>query len=189
MLIALAEAAEAHGMPQFEPVHYPAEIFWSIVSFAVLFVLLHRYVLPRIRQALEERAALMAQEMAAAQKKHEEADALRAELQRQLDDIDDAARKRMATMEDEARRYRQATIDEMEANLARRQRQHMEELEDARRLALVELRRETAEMAAAAAEKLIGRHIGAEEGQAMVDEALEELVKQHEGESPSTRKH
>jgi F-type H+-transporting ATPase subunit b len=178
MIIGQALAAESAGMPQFEATHYPAEIFWSIVSFIILFILLNRYVLPRIHQSLDERKAMIEQEIETARTKHVEADALRAELQQQLDDIEDTARRRMQQAENEARRYRQQTIEETETMLARRQRQYMEELEEARRHAVEELRHDTAEMAASATEKLLGHHLSSDDGRTLVDEALEALKEQ-----------
>ena len=47
-------AAEA-AFPPFDPTYFASQLFWLAISFIVLYVLLSRFVLPRIGGAIEER--------------------------------------------------------------------------------------------------------------------------------------
>ena len=50
-------------MPQFDPTHFPSEIIWTLISFALLFVLLKWLVLPRLVRLIEARTRMIREEM------------------------------------------------------------------------------------------------------------------------------
>lgn len=52
-----AEHASSGGLPQFEFQWWAGQIFWTLIIFAVLYVLLSRVFLPRLRRVKDERAA------------------------------------------------------------------------------------------------------------------------------------
>ncbi len=55
-----AEHASSGGLPQFEFYWWPGQIFWLLITFAVLYILLSRVFLPRLRRVKDERAATIA---------------------------------------------------------------------------------------------------------------------------------
>ncbi|NBC21000.1 MAG: hypothetical protein GVY06_08170 [Alphaproteobacteria bacterium] len=73
MLFILADAAGAYGeaangdpaggFPAFETQYWPSQIFWLIVTFAVLYLALSRLVLPRISSILERRGSTVASDL------------------------------------------------------------------------------------------------------------------------------
>ncbi len=71
-------AAAAPGLPQLDPAYWPGQIFWLLVTFAVLYLVMSRLLLPRVRSMLDERAGRIAGDM-------EEARRLRTEAQLQSD--------------------------------------------------------------------------------------------------------
>ena len=83
LLPVLARAAEeGHGgggtLPQFDPAHFPAQLFWFIVSFGLLYVLVSRVVLPPLTGTLEKRQSLLDSDLAEAERLAESAKATRA---------------------------------------------------------------------------------------------------------------
>ncbi len=52
---AVEVAAKAPGMPQLDFSTYPNQIFWLLVSFAVLYFIISRIVIPRIGSVIEDR--------------------------------------------------------------------------------------------------------------------------------------
>ncbi len=50
-----AISAESGGMPQLDPEYWISQIFWLIVSFSVLFIVLSKFILPKISSNLENR--------------------------------------------------------------------------------------------------------------------------------------
>ncbi|MDO9589285.1 MAG: hypothetical protein Q8M32_10320 [Brevundimonas sp.] len=55
-----AEHASGGGLPQFEFQWWAGQIFWLLIIFAVLYLLLSRVFLPRLRRVKDERAATIA---------------------------------------------------------------------------------------------------------------------------------
>lgn len=51
---AVAEKASG-GLPQFDPVPWPGEIFWALVIFAVLYFLIAKVFVPRVGGTIDER--------------------------------------------------------------------------------------------------------------------------------------
>ena len=68
-------------MPQFEQVEvFHSLIFWSLISFGILFFLLKRFAFPPILEVLEERENKIRSEIGDAEKLRQEAEYLKAEL-------------------------------------------------------------------------------------------------------------
>lgn len=53
--LAAAPAKKKSGLPQLDPSSYPSQIFWLLVSFAVLYTLMSRVALPRVTEVLDMR--------------------------------------------------------------------------------------------------------------------------------------
>jgi F-type H+-transporting ATPase subunit b len=63
---AVEHAAEAHassGLPQLDVSTWPGQLFWLAVTFTVLFMMMWKIVLPRIRNAIEERRDRIADDL------------------------------------------------------------------------------------------------------------------------------
>ncbi|NNG04703.1 MAG: F0F1 ATP synthase subunit B' [Inquilinus sp.] len=63
-------------MPQFDPQYFASQIFWLAVSFAILYWLMARFVLPRIAEVLEERSERIADDLEKAETLKTEAEAV-----------------------------------------------------------------------------------------------------------------
>jgi len=62
-------------MPQFELANWPGQIFWLLITFAVLYGVLSRVFIPRIRHAIDTRRGQIAGDMAEARRLRDEAEA------------------------------------------------------------------------------------------------------------------
>ena len=51
----IAISAETGGMPQLNPEFWFSQIFWLTISFGILFIVLSKFILPKIRNNLESR--------------------------------------------------------------------------------------------------------------------------------------
>ena len=49
------QAAESGGMPQLDPEFWFSQIFWLTITFGILFIILSKLILPKIRNNLESR--------------------------------------------------------------------------------------------------------------------------------------
>ncbi|GBD44293.1 ATP synthase subunit b' [bacterium HR40] len=156
------------GLPQLDASRYPSQIFWLVVSFALLYWLLSRRALPRVTDILEARQDRIAADLDRAAKLREEAaetqrryEAMVAEAQERARTMLRSAQERMAA--DYARR--QAQLDaELRERIARAER----ELAEATDRALAGLEDAAAEVVQAAVAKLAGVAVDREEARAVV---------------------
>jgi len=162
-------------MPQFELSFFPSEIFWTLVSFALLFVLLRWLVLPRLTAILNARTSLIEEEIEQAKRQYLEAEQLRLDYQKQLDAASEDARRMFDESEARVRQRHKQLMDEWKVDMKRREAAFREESEMTRQRALREIRAEAADMVVDATEKLIHEHVDAQEAEAMLNEAIAEL--------------
>ena len=66
--------ASEEGMPQLNPEFWISQIFWLTLVFGSLYILLAKFILPKISNNLETRKAQIAENIEAADKKREESD-------------------------------------------------------------------------------------------------------------------
>ena len=67
-------AAEKVGMPQLDTEFWVSQIFWLTITFSILFVLLSKFILPKISANLEMRKSLILENISEAEKKREESE-------------------------------------------------------------------------------------------------------------------
>jgi len=168
-------------MPQFDVEHFPAEIIWTLVSFALLFALLRWLVLPRIIASLEARTRMIREEIEQARAQREQAEAVRLQYEQRLQDIAIEARRMFDEAEARIRQERHRVMDEWKAEMKRREMVFRDETEIAKQQALREIRSKTAELVTEATEKLLAQHIAEQD----VDAVVNEIVRHLESRNPT----
>ena len=73
-LFSAVNAAEKVGMPQLDTEFWISQIFWLAITFSILFVLLSKFILPKISANLEIRKSLILENISTAEKKREESE-------------------------------------------------------------------------------------------------------------------
>ena len=71
LFIGLVESSESSGMPQLNPEFWLSQIFWLIIAFGLLFIVLSKFILPKISENLEERKSQILENIEAAEKQRE----------------------------------------------------------------------------------------------------------------------
>jgi len=69
-----AFAAESGGMPQLNPEFWVSQIFWLTITFGILYVVLSKFILPKISANLEVRKSQILDNIEAADKQREESE-------------------------------------------------------------------------------------------------------------------
>ena len=73
-LTSAVNAAEKAGMPQLDTKFWFSQFFWLTITFSILFVLLSKFILPRISANLEIRKSQILENISAAEKKRQESE-------------------------------------------------------------------------------------------------------------------
>jgi len=73
-LTSAVNAAEKAGMPQLDTKFWFSQFFWLTITFSILFVLLSKFILPKISANLETRKSLILENISAAEKKRVESE-------------------------------------------------------------------------------------------------------------------
>lgn len=147
MLIALAaetgvelEAEPGGAFPPFDPWHWESQAFWLVVTFAVLYLILSRLILPRFASTIERRGTQIATDLDEAARLSEEAQearqALEVEMAKARAKARDTAAKAQAKIEAKiasetakADERIEAKLEEAEADIAALREQEMAKVE------------------------------------------------------------
>jgi F-type H+-transporting ATPase subunit b len=161
-------------MPQLDPTTFPTQLFWLAVVFIVLYLVMSRIALPRVREAIDTRAAKIDGDLGAAAEARGRTETLLAEYE-----------KALATARAEAQATVRGMADQMAKDQARREHELVEQLNvegrsaeariaAAKTAALANVRQIAVEAAQAATERLVGSAMPASEIEAAVTGALAE---------------
>ena len=67
-------AAESGGMPQLDPEFWVSQIFWLSLTFGILYIVLSKFILPKISANLELRRSQIQENIEAAEKQREDSE-------------------------------------------------------------------------------------------------------------------
>ena len=67
-------SAESGGMPQLNPEFWVSQIFWLILTFGILYIVLSKFILPKISGNLELRKSQIQENIEAAEKQREDSE-------------------------------------------------------------------------------------------------------------------
>ena len=70
-----AFAAKGGGMPQLNPEFWISQIFWLVLTFGIMYVVLSKFILPKISNNLESRKSQILENIEAAEKQREDSEA------------------------------------------------------------------------------------------------------------------
>jgi F-type H+-transporting ATPase subunit b len=152
-----------------------SELLVSLVSFAVLFVIMWKFALPPITKMLDERAEKIKDSLEKAEQTRVEAERLLDEYKAQLAEarlesnrVIEQGRKVAETMKDE---IVAKANEEREAILARAR----EEIQGEKRVALSELQASVADLSVAVAGRIIGSTLSAKDHAALIEKYVAEV--------------
>jgi F-type H+-transporting ATPase subunit b len=147
-------------------------MIWTLVTFVIVLIVLRRYAFGPIQQAIDARREAIVADLDAAESAREEAQSALSEYRQQLAE----ARKEASKIVEDARRVgeerRAAAVAELEAEKARLMRQTQEEIQAETRQALHAIKRQVADLAVAATERVVRARLDEAEQRRLIDEAL-----------------
>ena len=150
-------------------------MIWTLVLFLITMWVLSKVAFPKIQEALDKRAATIAESIDAAERQRKESDELLAEYRARLaeareqaDDIMARARKAGETAEAEATTAGKEKREEL-VEAAKR------DIEAETRRSLDQIRQEVADLTVLATERVTRKSLTAEDQKRLVEEALSEV--------------
>ncbi len=169
-----AEAAEDEG-GSFLVTPGIGLMLWTLLVFAIAFLLLRKFAFPRIAEALDRRQRAIEESIDASERTRREADQLLSEYRERLSD----ARGQADDIVARARKTGEAAENEIIADARSKREEMMEQtrrdIEAETRRAIQAIRSEVADLTVLATEKVARKSLTGEDQKRLVDEALAEL--------------
>ena len=146
--------ADGAGLPQLDISTWPSQLFWLVVLFTTGYIIMAKFVTPRISTVLEERRAKLDNDIGKARVASEDAARIRAEYEADLDAARSAAAEIAKQAIAEAAKKAEVGDSKIAKKLAEKVTKAEGKLASARNDALVNLNDVAAEAALSAVAKL-----------------------------------
>jgi F-type H+-transporting ATPase subunit b len=172
-----AQAAGA-GLPQLDISTWPSQLFWLVVLFTAGYILMAKFVTPRIGSVLEERRAKLDEDLGKARSASEDAARIRAEYEADLDAARTAAAETAKQAAAEATKQAEASDAKIAKKLAEKVAKSEAKLATARSEAMANLNNVAAEAAMAAVAQLANIQTTAAQAGKTADKLATQMAKQ-----------
>ena len=172
-----AQAAGA-GLPQLDISTWPSQLFWLVVLFTAGYILMAKFVTPRIGSVLEERRAKLDEDLGKARSASEDAARIRAEYEADLDAARSAAAETAKLAAAEATKQAEASDAKIATKLAEKVAKAEAKLATARSEAMANLNNVAAEAALAAVAQLANIQTTAAQAGKTADKLATQMAKQ-----------
>ena len=154
--------------------HIDMNIVWTVVNLLLLFILLRIFLFKPVLGMIEKRKALIESTLSEADQKNADAASLKEQYESSLKDAKQESFQIMSDAKDRAQVQYNQIIDKANADAAQIVHQANAAAEADREKILKDAQAELAEVALAAASKLLGTTVDAEANRAMLDAFLAE---------------
>jgi F-type H+-transporting ATPase subunit b len=147
-------------------------MFWTLIVFVILFVILGRFVFPKITAAVEAREKALEEAIEAAKRDREEAALALAEQLRQIETARVEAQKIIVEGRQVGDKLRAQMIEETHQQQQQMLERARREIEQEKERAIAEMRREAIELAIAGASKVIEQNLDDQSNRKIVESFL-----------------
>jgi F-type H+-transporting ATPase subunit b len=150
-------------------------MIWTLIVFAIVFIVLWKVVFPRITEALDKRQRMIEDSIDSAERTKREADDLLREYRERLSDARSQADEIVARARRTAEANENETIAEARAKREEMMEQTRRDIEAETRRAIQQIRAEVADLTVLATEKVTRKSLDSADQKRLVEEALAEL--------------
>ena len=166
-------------MPQFEQIEvFQSLIFWSVISFAILFFFLRKFAFPPILAALDEREIKIRGDIEESEKLKQDVEEIKLSLEKKLKAAHEKAETIVQLAQDESKKLQEKTVQETEAKVKQVQREAEQEIESSRNKLLQEILSYTAALTIASAEKFLKKSLDDNDKKRLADESIEKVARE-----------
>jgi len=168
-------------MPQFEQVSvFSSMIFWSVISFAILFFVLKKFAFPQIMAALDDREKKIRGDIEESERLKQDVEKIKTDLEGKLKAAHSKAETIVQLAQDEAKKLQEKTVQETEIKVKQAQREAEQEIQNSRNKLLQEIRSYTAALTIASTEKFLKKALDDADKKRLVDESIEQVIQELE---------
>jgi len=150
-------------------------VYWTILVFVLLLILLKKFAWGPMLAAIDERESKISGDLEQAEKAKEEANKSLAELNKRLDDARTEAEKIVSDARTSAEKLAEKVTQDAKDEASKILEKAHASIQAEKESALSELRKEVAELAVGATNKIILTQLDAEKQQTLVDEYIKEM--------------
>lgn len=156
-------------MPQLDPASFTSQLFWLTVSFVVLYVLLARFLLPRVQSVLTLRAETISSDVGAASRMKTEAESARDSYEKTLSNARARAQQMFADAHSASVAHAIKAHAELDVVIEKKLAQADSSIRTATRDVMDKLAPVSAELAALIVEVLVNHKPNTKEMNAVID--------------------
>ncbi len=167
--VSASETVMARGMLTLD-----ATIIWTFINILLLFLLLKIFLFKPVNKMMDERTKKIQDDIDAAKKAREEAEAMKIEYAATLRSAKDEAQEIVAKAIDKAEDERKAIVTKAEDEAHEIFKNTTKTIEVERKRSVQEAQTQIADLAIAAASKILGENVDDEANRKIVDTFLEE---------------
>ena len=178
LVLPMSAKAAGAGLPQLDINTWPSQLFWLVVLFTAGYILMAKFVTPRIGMVLEERRAKLDEDLGKARSASDEAARIREEYEAELDAARIAAAATAKQAAAEATMQAEASDGKISKKLAEKVAKAEAKLTTARNEAMANLNTVAAEAAMVAVDQLANIRTTAAQAGKTADKLATQMAKQ-----------
>jgi len=176
-----AFAAESGGMPQLNPEFWVSQIFWLVITFGILYVVLSKFILPKISANLEIRKSQILDNIEAAEKQREESELKIAEYEKTVQNSKNEAKNYFKQTREKLLKDINLKKDSLENELNKEIQKAESEIQELRTRAPEKIKKIAAETSADLLQQLIGTEVNSSSISAIVDDLSRKKMDKYYG--------
>lgn len=163
-------------MPQFDTKFFPSLVFWSVLSFALMLLIVGKYLYPSLVRILEERRTRVASDLEAARIAREESDRILAEQKALLEKARTQAESMIRQAEEMARTLREEKERELAISVKSEMDRALAQIASDRERIKNDLRTETVSLIVRSLETLLEENLSETQKMLFINKALKTLA-------------
>ncbi|QDV70552.1 ATP synthase subunit b [Rosistilla carotiformis] len=153
----------------------PGAALWNLAIFAVVFLVLTKFIWPPILEGLQAREAKIHDDLTDAERARSTANAMLSEYQTKLDDAQTQVQSMLAEARRDAEQSKQSIIDEAKAEANRQRDRAVAEIQSAKTVAIGELASHSSSIALQLARQVVGRELNESDHADLIRKSLDNL--------------
>ena len=180
-LTSAVNAAEKAGMPQLDTKFWFSQFFWLTITFSILFILLSKFILPKISKNLETRKSQILENISAAEKKREQSELKIEEFEKIVAKSKNDAKSYLNQAKEKLAKNINLKKDALEKELSEELQKVEVEIQELRNKAPERINKIAIETSADLLQQLIGIDVNSSSISAIVDDLSKKKINKYYG--------